>query len=62
MWRTHSAWPSTEPSRSPESESEPHCSTSAVGWYISITFCITGTKMRAQVSSLMPSRSGTLAE
>ncbi len=51
-----------QPSRSPERESEPHWSTSAVGLYTSITFVSTGTKMRWYVSSLMPSRSGTLHE
>ena len=41
MKRTQSAWPSRErlkqPRRSEASESAPHCSTTAVGWYMAIT-------------------------
>ena len=40
----------------------PHWSTRAPGWYVSMTFCITGTKIRWYDSSVIPSRSGTLTE
>lgn len=43
---THLAWPLTvrwkQQSLPPNSESAPHCDTTALGWYISITFRIRG--------------------
>uniref|UniRef100_A0A182NXS9 Uncharacterized protein n=1 Tax=Anopheles dirus TaxID=7168 RepID=A0A182NXS9_9DIPT len=47
-----------QPSRSPVSESAPHCSTTADGWNVSITFEMIGTKIESYDSSSMPSRSG----
>ena len=43
-----------QPRRSPESESAPHCSTTALGWYISITLAITYTQHTSHMLSPTP--------